>query len=164
MTPIYSALFVLWALGAEAADTTVSEPAPQEAPTQASGTKPRPPLDLDRLLRIPPGGVAAPDLRGGKDRSTWQSEFAEAHAEVEELERRITETQAKLRETAPDDWSFTPSGAGVPSDPEILALRASLRRDRQSLDAARQRLRELEVEASLAGVPDSWRQVSEETP
>jgi hypothetical protein len=39
----------------------------------------------------------------------------------------------------------------------VLKLRAALKRDRQSLEAARQRLREIEVEASLAGVPDAWR-------
>jgi NMD protein affecting ribosome stability and mRNA decay len=108
-------------------------------------------------LRIPPDGVTTPDQRGGKDQATWQSEFTEAHDEVRELEGRIAETQEKLREMAPEDWAFTPTGGGVPSDPEILKLRANLRRDRQSLEAARQRLRELQVEASLAGVPESWK-------
>jgi hypothetical protein len=113
-------------------------------------------------LRIPPGGVTAPDWRGGKDQATWQAEFAEAHGEVGELESRIADTQQRLREIAPEDWAFTPAGTGVPSDPEILKLRASLRRDRQSLEAARQRLRELQVEASLAGVPDAWKSPPEQ--
>ena len=57
-------------------------------------------------------------------------------------------------------WSchVSPTGGGMPSDPEVLRLRAQLRRDRQSLEAARQRLRDLDVEASLAGVPDDWMQ------
>jgi hypothetical protein len=39
----------------------------------------------------------------------------------------------------------------------VLKVRAQLRRDRQSLEASRQRLRDLDVEASLAGVPEDWR-------
>jgi hypothetical protein len=101
-------------------------------------------------------------MRGGKDRPTWESEFVDSRREIEELEMRIAETQERLREIVPDDWSFTPSGGGAPSDPEVLKLRASLRRDRQSLKAVRQRLLDLEVEASLAGVPDSWRQPTAE--
>ena len=66
--------------------------------------------------------------------------------------------QEGIRAAAPDDWSFSPTGGGMPSDPEVLRLRAQLRRDRQSLEAARQRLRDLDVEASLAGVPDGWKQ------
>jgi hypothetical protein len=164
MTRICFALFLLWAVGAPAVEPSGSDRSPETPSPADSGAKSRPHLDLDNLLRIPPGGVEAPDLRGGKDRSTWQSEFSEAHAEVQELEQRIEEAQAKLRESAPDDWSFTPTGGGAPSDPEILTLRAGLRRDRQSLDAARRRLQELEVEASLAGVPESWREPVEESP
>ncbi len=50
-------------------------------------------------------------------------------------------------------WS--PSSVRVP-DPEVQKLRAQLRRDRKSLETARRRLRDLQVEASLAGVPDGW--------
>lgn len=163
MTRICCALFLLWAVGVQAEEVPTSGRSPGTS-SEGSGAKPSPNLDLDSLLRIPPGGVEAPDLRGGKDRSTWQSEFSEANAEVQELEQRIAEAQEKLRESAPDDWSFTPGGGGTPSDPEILTLRAGLRRDRQSLDAARRRLQELEVEASLAGVPESWHEPAEGSP
>lgn len=157
VTPICCILLLLWAVGGRAETGPAPEPAPTDAPSESPAPNPQPQLDLERLLRIPPGGVATPDLRGGKDRETWEAEFAEAHGEVRELKARIAETQQELRELAPDDWAFTPTGGGVPSDPETLKLRADLRRDRQSLEAARQRLRELQVEASLAGVPDVWK-------
>ena len=135
---------------------------PFSEPESRSQSAPPPPeLELDRLLRIPRGAIAAPELRGGKDRATWASEFSGAREEVQGLELRIRETQEQLREAAPQDWSFSPTGGGAPSDPEVLKLRALLRRDRQSLQAALKRLQELEVEASLAGAPASWREPPE---
>lgn len=140
------------AAGDEAREPRAASP---ESPEPAGGT---PALDLDRLLRVP-GGITLPqaDERGGKAREDWTREFEEARAEIEELEARIERSQQNLRTIAPEDWGFTPAGGGAPSDPEVLRLRAELRRDRQSLEAARQRMRDLEVEASLAGVPDAWR-------
>jgi hypothetical protein len=97
------------------------------------------------------------ERRGGKDRKTWASEFADARGEIVALETRIAGAQERIREIAPGNWSYSPTGGGAPMDPEVLRLRAELRRDRQSLEAARQRLRDLDVEASLAGVPDEWK-------
>jgi hypothetical protein len=133
------------------ADDRAPEAVPADAPDGS------PALDLDRLLRVP--GVSAPqgERVGGRPRRAWYEEFARARAEIAELERRIEESKTALRARAPSDWGFTPGGASMPSDPETLKLGAALRRDRQSLDTARQRLRDLEVEASLAGVPDDWR-------
>ena len=112
---------------------------------------------LERLLRIPPTVDLAPPRRGLRDEEAWREAFRDARAEVFELEQRIGETQTKLREAAPANWGFTAPGAGQQSDPEVLRLRAMLRRDRQSLESSRERLRDLDVEASLAGVPDAWR-------
>ncbi|MGH2900204.1 MAG: hypothetical protein ACRDMZ_16135, partial [Solirubrobacteraceae bacterium] len=77
-------------------------------------------------------------------------------AEVADLEGKVEAIQNRLRQVTSGDWNYTPSG-GEATDPEVLKLRAQLRRDRQSLEASRQRLRDLQVEASLAGVPEEWR-------
>ncbi len=119
---------------------------------------PSPALDLERLLRPPPVAGVKPQRPGGKDRATWAADFASLREEIANLEQGIAAAQARLREASPGDWSFTPTGGGMPSDPEVLRLRAQLRRDRQSLEGARQRLRDLDVEASLAGVPDGWKE------
>ena len=133
-------------LGAEDAP-----PAPQH--------KPSPPLDLDRLLR-PPDVIGAPKPSsepsyGGRDRAEWREQFSSAGAEVADLEHKVEVNQQRLRDNTAGDWNYSPAG-GEASDPEVLKLRAQLRRDRQSLEAARQRLRDLRVEASLAGVPEAW--------
>jgi hypothetical protein len=125
-------------------------PAPQQKPSE--------PLDLDRLLR-PPGAITAtPSAEpsfGGRDRGAWREEFQRATLEVADLEEKVEVSQNRLRQTATGDWNYSPAG-GEATDPEVLKLRAQLRRDRQSLEASRQRLRDLRVEASLAGVPEEW--------
>lgn len=129
------------------------------APDSGSAPDPGVPggdLDLDRLLRVP--NVAPPPRQelGGRTRRGWEAAFAEARGEVEELELRIAETQATMREASGGSMTFSPTGGGPSTDPEVMRLRNSLKRDRRSLETARGRLRDLEVEASLAGVPDSW--------
>jgi hypothetical protein len=158
MLPLRLCLWVLlavpvvsWAQTApRPGDATPPGPAPQHVPSK--------PLELDRLLR-PPGAVLAPSSEpsyGGRDRAEWQDQFINARAEVVDLEGKVEAIQNRLRQVTAGDWNYSPSG-GEAADPEVMKLRAQLRRDRQSLEASRQRLRDLQVEASLAGVPEEWR-------
>jgi len=114
-------------------------------------------IGLDVLLN--PGAVKAQPtgkFYGGKDQKAWEDEFRRAREEVSDLEGKVEAGQKHLRSAASGEWNYSPAG-GEPTDPEVLKLRAQLRRDRQSLEASRQRLRDLDVEASLAGVPEEWR-------
>jgi hypothetical protein len=143
------------ALGGETAEPE-ADTEPQAA--GKSDSKQAPDLDMNRLLQVPDSSAyERVDLLGGKNRETWTQEFTEARLEVGELESQIEKSTLKLREIAPNDWSFSPTGAGPQSDPAVLQLRSQLRRDRQSLQTAQRRLRDLEIEASLAGVPDEWK-------
>jgi hypothetical protein len=157
MRPVPVVLLLLLALpGASRAQTGEAEPAPGEPAPAPERSQP---LDLDRLLR-PPSAIGVPKSAsepsyGGRDRIAWREQFSSAKAEVADLESKVEVNQQRLRENTAGDWNYTPAG-GEASDPEVLKLRAQLRRDRQSLEAARQRLRDLRVEASLAGVPESW--------
>ena len=93
---------------------------------------------------------------GGRSRGSWEAKFARARNEVAGLELNLVEAQERYREASSGEWGYSPVGGGMPSDPEVLKIRAEMKRDRQSLEAARKRLRELGVEASLAGVPEEW--------
>ena len=160
---------VLWTAAAQGAQAQTHEPPPDSPAVPESGVLPsadararQPSLDLDSLLR-PRGDFeesrkpGKPELRGGRDREEWHKAFSEAQLEVSELQGRVAELQQQVRDASGGEWNFTPIGGGIPSDPEVLKLRAQLKRDRQSLEAAQDRQRDLEVEASLASVPDSWR-------
>jgi hypothetical protein len=135
-------------------------------PSEPSGA---PNLALDRLLDPRAGASASgergPERPGGKDRETWQRQFAEANAEVVQLRSRVEESQRKMRAAAGDTaYSYSPAGGGETYDPDVLKTRAQLQRDRQSLQTAERRLRDLKVEASLAGVPVEWQTVQEPAP
>ena len=123
----------------------------------------RPSIGIDRLLNPSAGSrLALERTPGGRDREAWQREFAEARDEVVNLEARVAATQEEMRNLSRGNWSYTPAGGGQPEDPEILKRKAKIKRDRQSLEAAEKRLRELEVEASLAGVPENWMEPPEQ--
>lgn len=137
----------LFAAGQEGAGSAAEEPPKAEQ---------KPSLGLDSLLTPRSVVLHETGLRGGKDREAWRQEFEQARNEVAELEKQVASVQQVIRDKHRGDWGYTPTGGGAPSDPEILRLRAELKRDRQSLETAQNRLRDLEVEASLAEVPDSW--------
>jgi hypothetical protein len=145
--------------GSALADTDGVKPdASEPAPAPAPDAPPPKSLDLDRLLhpsatRMQPSGT----VLGGRDQKGWRAEFKRARQEVSDLEGKVEAGQQHLRTAAEGEWNYSPTG-GEATDPEVLKLRAQLRRDRQSLEASRQRLRDLDVEASLAGVPKEWRE------
>ena len=125
---------------------------------EGSEARPVPNLNLDRLLR-PRSVPTVYTQYGGRGRSAWEAEFAQARSEVGELELKVAEAKVKYRAASGGEWSYSPIGGGqgtTATDPEVLKIRAEIKRDRQSLETSRKRLRELGVEASLAGVPDEW--------
>jgi hypothetical protein len=142
--------------GATGGDATPKELEPAPAPEPDPDAPPPKSLDLDRLLhpsavRMQPTGKTY----GGRDQKGWQDEFKKARQEVSDLEGKVEAGQQHLRSASSGEWNYSPAGGEV-TDPEVLKLRAQLKRDRQSLEASRQRLRDLDVEASLAGVPQDW--------
>ena len=137
----------------ELPDSGSAQPAPR-----------KPSIGLDSLLRprtgnYKPVAVPRPSAQhGGRGEQEWRELFNDARHEEAALDVKVVEAQEKVRAGSGQQWGYTPAGSGMPTDPEMLKLRAQLKRDRRSLEAARTRLRELDVEASLAGVPDSWRE------
>jgi hypothetical protein len=130
---------------------------PAQPPPEDGADVPPKSLDLDRLLhpsavRLQPTGK----IFGGRDQKGWKEEFRKARQEVSDLEGKVEAGQEHLRSASAGEWNYSPAGGEV-TDPEVLKLRAQLKRDRQSLEASRQRLRDLDVEASLAGAPEDWR-------
>jgi hypothetical protein len=129
----------------------------------ASGAAAQP--ELDRLLKLPESMSYSAEKKGGATRNEWRSRFAEARASVVEGEKALEKAQKEQAAVAgsKSEWQFTPPGLPAQSDENSTTsfqLRQEVKRKRDEVDRARVRLRELEVEANLAGIPADWRSVA----
>jgi hypothetical protein len=128
-----------------------------EAPATPPGN-----IGLDKLLQLPEDLEFDVERRRGLTRSDWLARFDEARASVADARAGLVQAQEKLSQVAgrSDNWSMSPPGLPVEaaeSGGDTYRLRDEVRRWRAEIERAEARLRELEIEASLAGVPDSWR-------
>jgi hypothetical protein len=155
-------MLILLGAGAAAADPEkASEPAP--APEQAA--EPAPPVAYDALFRLPSdtGAAArpAPTESGAQDRKRWEERFAAVRGDLDDAREELAKSQAQLEAMArkTENWQMAAPGAQPTAEnsPVSYKLRQDIRRQREEVGRAERRLRELEVEASLAGVPPEWR-------
>ncbi len=133
------------------------------APTAGAPVKPEAaPAGLDRLLKVPPSGAYDIERRGGATRSEWRSRYQTARSELAAARKKLDGLQTKLAGVAAESdspWRFAPPGAPVDAEhTENFSLTEQIRRQRIEVEQAERRLRELDVEASLAGVPREWRE------
>jgi hypothetical protein len=126
---------------------------------------PAPQIALDRLLKLPDSLEVRGEIdrRGGATEAEWQARFASANADYAAAEEALAETRAELGELAADSSAWKVSAPGMPiagndDAPMDYGLSQKMKRRREDLERAKRRLRELEVEANLAGVPESWGQ------
>ncbi len=139
-------------------------PVGAEAEEGAADPAASPEVELEQLLVLPDsleyGGV---ERKGGATRQEWRSRFEGARQEVVESRQALARAQQKLARAAQgsSNWSIAPPGVGnvdvETNNPGQFQLRQEVKRLREDVSAAEQRLRELHVEASLAGVPADWR-------
>jgi hypothetical protein len=121
---------------------------------------------LDRLLRLPESMEFASDEKGGATRAEWRQRFSEARTSLAAAERSLEDSQSQLASVAgsKSEWQFTPPGVPARESSEDSSssypLREQVRRARGEVDRAKARLRELDVQANLAGVPPEWRGAS----
>jgi hypothetical protein len=143
------------ALALAAASLAAPLAAEESAPADAA-----PRLGLDELLKLPDDYGAEEAVRGGATAAEWRRRFRDARAEVEGAQERLARTQGELEQVAQgsDQWQVAAPGASQPENsPMSYKLREELRRQRDEVARAERRLRDLEVEANLADVPDAWR-------
>jgi hypothetical protein len=122
------------------------------------------PPSLDQLLKLPKSVEFESERKGGATRSEWRQRFADARTAVTTAEAALAKAQQALAADVgvKSDWQFTPPGlpGGGNPNPDASAnyqLSQEVKRQRVELARAQARLRELEVQANLAGVPDDWR-------
>ena len=126
---------------------------------------PPPPVGLDKLLKLPGGPLPPGSAPSGAspDREMWEGRFREVRLALQEAKTRLSQSQAELERLAAksDAWQVAAPGAqpgqNSQNSPLSYRLRQEIRGHREEVEQQQKRLRDLEVEASLAGVPAEWR-------
>ena len=130
----------------------------------AEDASPPPVVGLDKLLKIPDSLDLEPATRGRTTKAEWRARFEEARAELAAAGAALAETQAKLEEVASETsaWKIGAPGLGpintgaIQDGPLDYSLSNEMRRNREEVERGERRLTELEIEATLAGVPAEW--------
>ena len=122
---------------------------------------------LDALLSVPKDYLQPKGRTiGGADEDEWRRRFAQAHRALQAAQLKLDETKGELDRAAgfsgSSQWSVAPPGAAGggsnPTDsPLSFKLRQEIARNRETLEQAERALRDLRIEADLAGVPVDWR-------
>lgn len=120
-------------------------------------------VTLDQLLTLPSGLPVESGQYGGLTRGEWSSRFANAKAEVETAKADLAASLDKLSELVgkTSNWKVgAPGGQAAASDngPVDYGLKQEIRRKREGVERAERNLRNLVVEANLAGVPEDWQE------
>ena len=170
----------------EAADSA-SDTAP-EAEAEARGGEPRDRLTipksgsaktkspgLNALLQLPTGygNQPLPQSVAGATEKEWRRRFRVTRSALDDARKTLEATKLELDDAALESggsqWSVAPPGGGAGGGPNqstsplSFKLRQSLKANRIELEAAERNLRELDIEANLAGVPKAWRGAPEDT-
>lgn len=127
---------------------------------------------LDDLLRLPSDFETRSAERpvAGASEEEWRRRFTRAERSIAEARENLAATKRELDDAAEtggaSQWSVAPPGSSAEqsTSPLSFKLRQELQRNREALDAAEKALRELRIEADLAGVPAEWRIVSRVEP
>ncbi len=144
----------------------VGSPSASGSGSPSGQTVPQGGPGLDALLRLPTG-FSTGDQRSvaGAGEAEWRRRFAKARDELEAARAELAATRRELDSVAEgggsSQWSVAPPGAsesgGPGTSPLSFKLRQDLKRDRERLEQNERAMRELRIEADLAGVPPEWR-------
>jgi hypothetical protein len=153
-------LLALAALGCAAGPAAAAEPAAPPAPDDAG--RPAPQVDLEDLLKLPGDVLYDMEKRGGATQGEWRSRFRKVRTDLAGERSALERAQLELEKVAgsSDTWKLAPPGVSANSSeaPLDYRLRNEIRQHRAEVDRLEKQLRDLEVEANLAGVPEEWRQ------
>ena len=133
----------------------------EEVSPASTGSEAEQPAELDRLLTLPGGQSYGVDRRGGLSRGEWRSRFVEVQDALVGERTALKEAEGRMDEAAGNasNWQMAPVPGMQPSPdaPLDYQLRVEIRRHRSEIERLERKLKQLEIEANLAGVPAEWR-------
>jgi hypothetical protein len=139
-----------------------SDPADEAGTIGIADSPPSTPdVGLEQLLRLPDSYNAHTASKRGVGKEEWQSRFQKVRDDRSEAEKALGKAQTELDGMAKDksDWSMSAiGGGGSETSPVSYRLRQEIRRQNDAIEQTERRLRDLSIEADLAGVPQAWRE------
>lgn len=117
------------------------------------------PVEIDQLLTLPKGFGVDSDRRGGLTRVEWLARFASAEQALVAAKEALAKSQKAMEDAAvADAWKVAPPGMQASTEGTAnYQLRQEIKRNRGEVERAEKHLRNVEIEANLAEVPDNWR-------
>jgi hypothetical protein len=118
---------------------------------------------LDQLLKLSSTLDYSVEKRAGVTPGEWRSRFQELRTALATEREGLERAEKDLEQVAgtADAWLVGPpmpgmSGAAAEA-PLDFRIRQAIKRHRQEIERLERQIRELEVEANLAAVPEDWR-------
>ena len=131
-------------------------------PPPPAGSEPAKPVDLERLLKLPSSVEFDVEKKGGATKTEWRARFQQARDEVQKARAGLEKAEKALETGAEKStWSVAPPGVQATTPTESTAnfsLSQEVKHQREEVKRTEKHLRDLEVEANLAGVPADWRE------
>ena len=148
-------------LAGVAAAQAASDPASEAGTIGIADSPPSTPdVGLEKLLRLPDSYKAHSASKRGVGKEEWQSRFQKIRDDRSEAEGALGKAQIELDGMAKgkSDWSMSAiGGASSETSPVSYRLRQEIRRQNSAIEQADRQIRDLGIEADLAGVPQDWR-------
>jgi hypothetical protein len=139
-------------------------PASAQDPNPAAPEGDSPQVALDQLLKLPSDYSSSVEKRGGLTAGEWRSRFNELRKALEAEKKGLKVSEADLERVAgtADAWAVGPPIPGMSQAaseaPLDYRIRHAINQHRAEIERLERQLRELEVEANLALVPEDWRE------
>ncbi len=147
--------------GAASAEESAAASPAAEAPPVIDEAAPAPSgVALDQLLILPSDRTYSVERKGGLTRGEWRSRYSDVRTELEKERSALETTQAKLEDAGGGQWSVNPipgSETDSSRSPIDFQLRTELRKHREEIERLERKVRQLDIQADLAGVPEEWR-------
>ena len=143
-----------------AAPASSQEPEPVAPETSRAAA---PQVDLDQLLKLPSTVDYSVEKRAGLTPGEWRTRFQWLRTALEAEREALALAESELERIAgsADAWQVGPPvpgmSAGSSDAPLDFRIRQAINRHRHEIERLERQLRELEVEANLAMVPEDWR-------